>query len=90
MRERDLEIFRQQLETDRDMRGRVNLYKDPSGVLDDAPAEDPDAIKLDELLDAVHLDAHAGDAVEDALDDSDLAPLAEALARKPGAASSSH
>ncbi|KAH8071626.1 amine dehydrogenase [Aureococcus anophagefferens] len=43
---RDLEIFRQQLETDRDMRGRVNLYKDPSGVLDDAPAEDPDAIKL--------------------------------------------
>ncbi|KAH8047346.1 amine dehydrogenase [Aureococcus anophagefferens] len=75
MRERDLEIFRQQLETDRDMRGRVNLYKDPSGVLDDAPAEDPDAIKLDELLDAVHLDATPADAVEDAVDDADLAAL---------------
>ena len=74
-RERDLEIFRQQLETDRDMRGRVNLYKDPSGVLDDAPADDPDAIKLDELLDAVHLDATPADAVEDGLDDADLAAL---------------
>ena len=94
-KERDLEIFHQQLETDADMRGRVNLYK--AGHAENVQpddlgyAEDPDAIKLDELLDAVHLDAHAGDAVEDALDDSDLAPLAEALARKPGAAvSSSH
>ena len=63
----DREIFHQQLETDRDMRGRVNLYKEEGGV-DLGEADDPDAVRIDELLDAVHLEAD-GAAVEDGIDD---------------------
>ena len=72
------EIFHQQLETDRDMRGRVNLYKEEGGV-DLGEADDPDAVRIDELLDAVHLEAD-GAAVEDGIDDEGLAALG------PGAA----
>jgi hypothetical protein len=68
----DRAIFEDQLATDRDMRAAVNLYAD-GGAL--GASDDPDAVRLDELLAAAHLDATPAAAVDDAIDDAALARL---------------
>jgi len=67
----DREIFEDQLAADREMRAAVNLYRD-GDVREDA--DDEDAVRAAELLDAVHIDPNQ--AVEDGLDDETAAALA--------------
>ncbi|KAJ8602825.1 hypothetical protein CTAYLR_002612 [Chrysophaeum taylorii] len=51
--EPDYDIFVQQLQTDRDMRANVNVYKSKKTVSPppSEPDNDPDAVRLEELLD---------------------------------------
>ncbi|CAM9394601.1 unnamed protein product [Ectocarpus sp. 12 AP-2014] len=75
--EKDYERFLQQLESDKDMRRQVNLYKqglaakpppaDGDGAMEDVEEMDEEEVRLDELLDAMTLDnANAGpDGEED-------------------------
>jgi len=62
----DHDIFMDQLESDRDMRSNVNLYKNPHTLVealhissgdddDEQIPEDPDALQLEELLDDLKL-----------------------------------
>ena len=59
----DREIFLSQLETDREMRSRVNLYKDGEHVDD----EDEEGVRLEELLDQVQIEDEVEEAAEDSV-----------------------
>jgi hypothetical protein len=60
----DREIFLSQLETDREMRSRVNLYKDGDHVEE---ADDEEGVRLEELLDQVAIEDEVEDAAEDSV-----------------------
>lgn len=58
--EKDYERFLQQLESDKDMRRQVNLYKS-SGAMEEVEEMDEEEVRLEELLDGMTLDnADAG------------------------------
>ena len=59
----DREIFLSQLETDREMRSRVNLYKDGDHVDD----EDEEGVRLEELLDQVQIEDEVEECAEDSV-----------------------
>ena len=59
----DREIFLSQLETDREMRSRVNLYKDGDHVDD----EDEEGVRLEELLDEMKVEDEVEEAAEDSV-----------------------
>ena len=59
----DREIFLSQLETDREMRSRVNLYKDGDHVDD----EDEEGVRLEELLEKVEIEDEVEEAAEDSV-----------------------
>ena len=59
----DREIFLSQLETDREMRSRVNLYKDGEHVDD----EDEEGVRLEELLDQVQIEDEVEECAEDSV-----------------------
>ena len=57
----DREIFLSQLETDREMRSRVNLYKDGEHVEDD----NEEGVRLEELLDEMRVEDEVEECAED-------------------------
>ena len=59
----DREIFLSQLETDREMRSRVNLYKDGDHVEDD----NEEGVRLEELLDQVQIEDEVEECAEDSV-----------------------
>ena len=59
----DREIFLSQLETDREMRSRVNLYKDGDHVDD----EDEEGVRLEELLDEMKVEDEVEECAEDSV-----------------------
>ena len=59
----DREIFLAQLETDREMRSRVNLYKDGDHVDD----EDEEGVRLEELLDEMKVEDEVEECAEDSV-----------------------
>ncbi|CAB9500462.1 ribosomal export protein NMD3 [Seminavis robusta] len=77
----DEEDFMQEVEADKEMRQNMNLYKSavvpqqPKNDEDDDEDDDDQQIRLEELLDALALDAGPDDEMEDAEgEDGNLAP----------------
>ena len=60
----DREIFLSQLETDREMRSRVNLYKDGDHVEE---ADDEEGVRLEELLDELKVEDEVEECAEDSV-----------------------
>ncbi len=60
----DREIFLSQLETDREMRSRVNLYRDGDHVEE---AGDEEGVRLEELLEKVEIEDEVEEAAEDSV-----------------------
>ena len=60
----DREIFLAQLETDREMRSRVNLYKDGDHVEE---ADDEEGVRLEELLDELKVEDEVEECAEDSV-----------------------
>ena len=60
----DREIFLSQLETDREMRSRVNLYKDGDHVEE---ADDEEGVRLEELLDEMQVEDEVEECAEDSV-----------------------
>ena len=60
----DREIFLAQLETDREMRSRVNLYKDGDHVEE---ADDEEGVRLEELLDEMKVEDEVEECAEDSV-----------------------
>ena len=60
----DREIFLSQLETDREMRSRVNLYRDGDHVEE---ADDEEGVRLEELLEQVAIEDEVEEAAEDSV-----------------------
>jgi len=76
--ERDMEMFMRDLEEDKDMREKINLYKNnraaKSKAVTEAPANNsdwPPEVPLDEMLNEMHIDDEDQDAVMNEQEDND-------------------
>lgn len=77
---RDYERFMQQLEADKDMRSRINLYKEEEALpSEDGDELDEEALRMEELLDGMRLGAGPEEAPEPVVFAAGQAPITSFL-----------